>query len=401
MPGPLDGKHIALGVTGSIACYKAADLASKLTQMGALVDVMLTPSAARFVSPLTFASLTHRPVFTDLFDPRSDLSMDHVAVAEAADIVVVAPATANTIARIAGGLADDVLTTTVLATRAPVLLAPAMDANMYESAVTQDNVAKLESRGCVIAGPAEGRLASGLVGRGRMVEVPEIIGHIRTVLGRNGDLADRRIVVTAGGTREPIDPVRVIANRSSGKMGYAVAAAARDRGAATTVVSSATGLPDPVGVETVHVETALEMREAVLSACEGADALVMAAAVADWRPESAASQKVKKGESSQWSIDLVRNPDILSEAAGGGLIKVGFAAETGDLIANAGSKLVSKGLHLIAANDITSPEGGFGSDDNTVTLLDREGGVEELPPMAKYDVACRILDRVAALLEKP
>ena len=404
MPGPLDGKHIALGVTGSIACYKAADLASKLTQMGAVVDVLLTPSAARFVSPLTFASLTHRPVFTDLFDPRSNLSMDHVAVAEAADIIVVAPATANTIARIAGGLADDVLTTTVLATRAPVLLAPAMDANMYESAATQDNVAKLESRGCVIAGPAEGRLASGLVGRGRMVEVPELIGHIRAVLGRNGDLADRRIVVTAGGTREPIDPVRVIANRSSGKMGYAVAAAARDRGAATTVVSSATGLPDPVGGETVHVETALEMREAVLTACEGADALVMAAAVADWRPESAASQKVKKGESSQWSIDLVKNPDILSEAGGGGLtgglIKVGFAAETEDLIANAGSKLVSKGLHLIAANDITSREGGFGSDYNTVTLLDREGGVEELPPMPKYDVACRILDRVAALLEK-
>jgi phosphopantothenoylcysteine decarboxylase/phosphopantothenate--cysteine ligase len=399
MPGPLQGKHVALGVTGSIACYKAADLASKLTQMGALVDVLLTSSAARFISPLTFASLTHRPVFTDLFDPQSELSMDHVAVAKAADIVVVAPATAHTIARIAGGLADDVLTTTVLATRAPLLLAPAMDANMYENAATQENVAKLESRGCVIAGPGEGHLASGLTGKGRMLEPQELIGHIRAVVGRNGDLAGRVIVISAGGTREPIDPVRVIANRSSGKMGYAVAEAARDRGATTTVVSAAYGLPDPVAVRTVRVDTALQMREAVLSACRDADALVMAAAVADWRPASTAGSKIKKGESETWSIDLVKNPDILSEASGAGLIKVGFAAESEDLIGNAEAKLAGKGLHLIAANDITSENGGFGSDDNTVTLLDREGGVEELPAMAKYDVANRILDRVAALLK--
>jgi phosphopantothenoylcysteine decarboxylase/phosphopantothenate--cysteine ligase len=398
MPGPLDGKRIVLGVTGSIACYKAADLASKLTQAGALVDVLLTSSAARFISSLTFASLTHRPVFTDLFDPQSELSMDHVAVAEAADIVVVAPATAHTIAKISGGLADDVLTTTVLATRAPVLLAPAMDANMYESPATQENVAKLESRGCMIAGPAEGRLASGLIGKGRMLEVQELIGHIRAMLGRKGDLAGRKIVVSAGGTREPVDPVRVIANRSTGKMGCAVAEAARDRGATTTVVSAATGLPDPVGVELMRAETALEMQEAVLRACRGADALIMAAAVADWRPASAASRKVKKGNSETWSIDLVKNPDILSEASGDRLVKVGFAAESEDLIANAESKLVGKGLHLIAANDITAEDGGFGSDNNTVTLLDREGGVEELPAMSKYDVANRILDRVAALL---
>ncbi len=324
--------------------------------------------------------------------------MDHVAVAEVADIVVVAPATAHTIAKIAGGLADDVLTTTVLATRAPVLLAPAMDANMYESQATQENVAKLESRGYVIAGPAEGHLASGLIGKGRMLEVHELIGHIRAVLGRNGDLAGHKIVVSAGGTREPIDPVRVIANRSSGKMGYAVAEAARDRGAMTTVVSAATGLPDPVGVHMVRAETALQMREAVLGACREADALVMAAAVADWRPASAASRKVKKGESESWSIDLVKNPDILSEANGEGLIRIGFAAESEDLIANAESKLMGKGLHLIVANDITSKDGGFGSDSNKVTLLDREGDVEELPAMSKYDVANRILDRVAALL---
>jgi len=399
MPEPLDGKRIALGVTGSIACYKAADLVSKLTQAGALVDVLLTTNASRFISSLTFESLTHRPVFTQLFNPKSELNMDHVAIAEAADIVVIAPASANTIAKVAGGLADDVLTTTVLATQAPVLLAPAMDANMYENTVTQENVAKLESRGCIIAQPAEGRLASGLIGKGRMLEPIELVGHIRAVLGRSGDLAGRKVVITAGGTREPVDPVRVIANRSSGKMGYAIAEAARDRGAMTTVVSAASGLPEPVAVQLVRVETALQMRKAVLQACLDADVLIMASAVADWRPASTMPRKIKKSESDTWSIDLVKNPDILSEANGSGLIKVGFAAESDDLITNAKSKLIGKGLHLIAANDITSADAVFGSDNNTVTILDREGDVEELSSMPKYDVATRILDRVASFLK--
>jgi phosphopantothenoylcysteine decarboxylase/phosphopantothenate--cysteine ligase len=398
MPNPLEGKHVALGVTGSIACYKAVDLASKLTQEGALVDVIMTKSATRFVTPLAFNAITHRPVVTDIFDPRSELSMDHVAIAERADVIIVAPATANTLARLAWGMADDALAATVLATRAPIILAPAMDANMFQNAATQDNVETLAARGMVIAGPAEGRLASGLVGLGRLLESRELLGYVRMVLGRTGDLADRTIVVSAGGTQEPVDPVRMISNRSSGKMGYAIAEAARDRGAKTVLVAAPTALPDPVGVLVKHTETALEMREAILDASADADALIMAAAVADWRPVTAAPQKIKKGDASTWSIELTKNPDIAAEVQADGLIKVGFAAESEDLAANARSKIVSKGLHLIAANDITAEDGGFGSDNNRVLLIDKEGGVEELPLMTKYEVGHRILDRVAALL---
>ena len=398
MPNPLEGKHIALGVTGSIACYKAVDLASKLTQDDALVDVIMTKSATRFLAPITFSAITHRPVVTDIFDPQSELSMDHVAIAERADAVIVAPATANTLARLARGMADDALAATVLATRAPIIVAPAMDANMYQNAATQDNVKTLESRGFVIAGPAEGRLASGLVGPGRLLESWELLGYVRMVLGRTGDLEDRTIVVSAGGTQEPVDPVRFISNRSSGKMGYAIAEAARDRGARAVLVSAPTALPDPVGIHVTHTETALEMRDAILDASADADALIMAAAVADWRPVTAASQKIKKGDASTWSIELTKNPDILAEIHADHLIKVGFAAESEDLVANARSKIVSKGLHLIAANDITAEDGGFGTDNNKVLLMDREGAIEELPLMTKYEVGHRILDRVAALL---
>ena len=398
MPNPLEGKYVALGVTGSIACYKAVDLASKLTQADALVDVILTRGATNFLMPLTFRSITHRPVVENVFDPQSELSMDHVAVAERADVVVVAPATAHTIAKIAWGLADDALTTTLLATRATVIVAPAMDAHMYRNPATRHNVEMLTSRGIYLAGPAEGRLASGMTGLGRMVEPSELMGHIRLVLGRQGDLAARKLVVSAGGTQEPVDPVRVLSNRSSGKMGYAIAEAARDRGADTVLVSAPTALTDPVGVSVVRVETALQMREAVLEACRGADALIMAAAVADWRSAETADQKVKKGAADSWSIDLTRNPDILSEVQSEGLVKVGFAAESEDLLASAQAKLMAKGLHLVAANDITSSEGGFAADVNRVVLLDREGGAEELPLMSKYEVGHRILDRVASIL---
>ncbi len=398
MPNPLENKHVALGVTGSIACYKAVDLASKLTQQQAIVDVIMTRGATNFLTPLTFASITHRPVVSNVYDPQSDLSMDHIAIAERADIVIVAPATANTIAKIAGGLADDALTTTILATQAPVILAPAMDAHMYENPATQDNVAILESRGIIIAGPAEGRMASGLIGKGRMLETLELLDYIRIVLGRNGDLSHRKIVVSAGGTEEPLDPVRVIANRSSGKMGYAIAEAARDRGADAIIVSAPTALPKPVGIRVVSVRTALEMRDAILAECKDADALIMAAAVADWRSVEIAEQKVKKGASNTWSIELTKNPDILAEAQGENLIKVGFAAESEDLLANAQAKLLSKGLHLIAANDITAEDSGFGVDTNKVILLDREGGVEELPLMTKYEVGYHLLDRVAKIM---
>jgi phosphopantothenoylcysteine decarboxylase/phosphopantothenate--cysteine ligase len=398
MPNPLEQKRILLGVTGSIACYKAADLASKLTQAGAQVDVILSHAASQFITPLTFRSITHRPVVTDLFDSQSEFAVEHVALASQADLLVVAPATAQVIAKLALGLADDALTAIALATTAPLLLAPAMDAHMYEHPSVQENVKKLQDRGAHVVGPAAGRLASGLVGLGRMVEPESLVGHIRWALGRKGDLARRHIVVSAGGTQEPLDPVRVLTNRSSGKMGYAVAEAARDRGAHVTLVTTATALPDPPGVAVRRVQTAQEMRDAVLLAASDADALVMAAAVADYRPLTVATQKMKRGAQGTWAVKLERTPDILAEV-GRDVIKVGFAAETEHLLRNARAKLKAKGLHLIVANDVTAPGSGFGADTNKVTLLDEKGGAEELPLLPKYEVGCRILDRVAALLK--
>ena len=398
MRDPIIDSRITLGVTGSIACYKAVDLASKLVQAGAELDVIMTDGALEFLKPITFSAITHKPVVTSLFDPRSELSMDHVALAGRSDLILVAPATADAMAKAAWGLAGDALSATLLATRAPVIFAPAMDANMYDNAATQENVARLRSRGAVIAGPAEGRLASGLVGSGRMLEPSALVDHVRMVLARGGDLSGRKIVVSAGGTQEAIDPVRVVTNRSSGKMGFAIARAARDRGASAVIVAAPTALPDPTGIDVVHVESALEMRDAVVAQCEDADALVMAAAVADWRPAGAADRKLKKGEAVTLTVDMVRNPDIVS-GIGGNLIKVGFAAETEDVIENAHGKLVDKGLDLIAANDVTSADSGFASDTNRVALLDRNGGVTELGLLTKYDVGHRILDKVVHMLE--
>ena len=396
----LDGKNIALGVTGSIACYKAVDLASKLVQMHASVDVLMTPGALQFLTPLTFAAITHRPVVTSMFDPESELSINHVAAAERADLVAVVPATANSLAKIAHGMAGDTVSATILATRAPVLVAPAMDANMFDNPATQANVEILKERGVYVAGPGEGRMASGLVGRGRLLEPTELVGHIRILIGRDGDLNGRKIVVSAGGTREAIDPVRVIANHSSGKMGYAIAEAARDRGAQAVIVSAPTALPDPTGVKVVKVNSALEMGYALDSECADADAVIMAAAVADWRVAEIADQKVKKGAADTWTIDLVKNPDLIAGIASNKLVKVGFAAESEDLIENARAKIQSKGLHFIVANDITATDAGFASDDNRVIILDREGSVERLPLMSKYDVGVGILDRVKPLLHR-
>lgn len=391
----LRGRHIALGITGSIAAYKAADIASKLTQAGAQVDALMTESAARFITPLTLRSLTGRPVFIDMFDPNTELAEEHVEIARRADAVLVAPASATTIARLAGGIADDVVSLTVLATNAPVLIAPAMDHQMFENASTQANLEALRERGYVIVGPAEGRLASGRSGKGRLVDTETLVGAVTYELGRrHGDLAGRRIVVTAGGTREPLDPVRFISNYSTGKMGYAVAEAARDRGAAVTLISTAT-LPVPYGVALVPVETVAQMRDAVLAACERADALVMAAAVSDYRPAEVHDRKVKKGAERK-SVELERNADFLLEITGP-VIKVGFAAETHDLIENAEKKLRDKGLAFIVANDVTAPGSGFATDTNEVAFVDASGA-EQLPLMSKYDVGHRILDRVAALL---
>ena len=396
MPGPLENKRVILGVTGSIACYKALDLASKMVQAGALVDTVMSYGGTQFVTPLAFRSITHREVVTDLFDTNSTYSIEHIELAQQADIVVIAPATAHCIAKLAAGLADDPLTTTILATTAPLLVAPAMDGGMFSHPATQENLAKLRQRGVMIAGPASGRLASGLIGTGRLLETPELLGHIAYALGKDGDLAGKTIVVSAGGTMEPIDPVRVITNHSSGKMGYALAEAGRDRGAKVILVAAPTGLPDPALVEVVAVKTAQEMCDAVLERVKGADALIMAAAVADYRPTTEADQKIKKA-SADLTIDLAKTTDIL-EAATGDFVKVGFSAETQNLVSNAKIKVGSKNLDLIVANDVTDPDSGFGIDTNKVTLIDRDLNVEELPVLTKYEVGHRILDRVGKLL---
>jgi phosphopantothenoylcysteine decarboxylase/phosphopantothenate--cysteine ligase len=358
----------------------------------------MTSSAQEFVTPLTFRSITHRPVVTEMFDLASEFSIEHVALAEAADLVVIAPATANIIAKLAGGITDDMLCCTVLATRAPIIVAPAMNVNMYENQITQENIAKLKARGFTFVGPAYGRLASGAFGLGRLAEIEDILGTIHQVLGRGGDLAARRIVVSAGGTQEPIDPARHISNRSSGKMGYAIAEAARDRGAEVVLVSAPTALAPPFGVEVVQVQTALEMRDAIANATAQAEALIMAAAPADYRPRASAERKIKKGEGTL-TLELVENPDILSEVKGD-FVRVGFAAESEDLVQNAKEKLQRKNLDLIVANDITATDSGFGADTNRVVLIDRWGKTDRLPLLLKSEVAHRILDKVVELLPK-
>ena len=395
----LSGKRILLGVSGSIAACKAADLASRLTKAGARVDAILTAAASRFVTPLTFQSLTGRPAPADLWSEEAHIL--HVGLADGADLLVVAPATADILAKLAHGLADDLLTVTALAARCPLLVAPAMDAGMFEHPAVQANLATLRARGATVIGPADGRMASGLEGRGRMLEPEEILGHVRLAAGRNGPLAGRRVVVTAGGTQEPIDPVRVLANRSSGKQGFAVAQAALDRGAAVTLVAAPCALPTPVGALRIDVATAQEMADAVLESCAGADALVMAAAVADFRPARPAAKKLKK-DLGPPAVELERTTDILAvvtAARARPACVVGFAAETGDLLAHARKKLKEKRLSLIVANDVTQPGGGFGSDTNRVTLIDA-AGAQELPLLSKAEVAGRILDRVQALLSQ-
>ena len=394
MPSPVRNKRIVLGVTGSIASYKAADLASKLVQSGALVDTVLTKSATEFVSELTFKSLTHREVYTNLYSTDSSLSINHVALAESADLIIVAPATANTIAKIANGISDDVLTTTILATTAPIIIAPAMDANMFDNPATEANVSTLITRGIFIAGPAEGRLASGLVGRGRMIEPFEIISAANMLLGKDGDFSGKKIVVSAGGTEEAIDPVRTITNRSSGKMGYAIAEAARDRGAIVSLVAAPNNLARPVGISVTNIKSADDMKKAIEDECLEADALIMAAAVADWRPSEKLDSKAKKNQSDTWSLELVKNPDIIAGINSTNLIKVGFAAESENLVENSKTKIKSKNLDFIVANDITASDSGFSVDTNKVTIIHADGTTEALPLMSKYDVAHSILDRV-------
>jgi phosphopantothenoylcysteine decarboxylase/phosphopantothenate--cysteine ligase len=395
-------KKLILGVTGSIATYKAADLASKLTQAGAQVDVILTPTAEKFISPLTFQSVTGRKAFTDSELWGGDAHVLHVGLGQSAEMLVVAPCTANTLSKLAHGLADNLLTITALAMRSSILIAPAMDAGMFEHPATQESIRILLERGVHFAGPDEGHMASGLNGRGRMVEPNELIGHIRLALGIDGKLAGKKIVVTAGGTQEPIDPVRILTNKSTGKQGYAIAQAALDAGGEVVLVTTPTSLPNPVGVKVIRADTAKEMLEAVLGECSGADGLVMAAAVSDFRPKIVAKNKLKKRDGIP-QIELEETDDVLLSVAGLGSRKprivIGFAAESRDLLANATRKLKSKKLDLLVANDISSADAGFGVDMNRVTLLFSDGRKESLPLMSKPEVAEIIIENLSVLLE--
>jgi phosphopantothenoylcysteine decarboxylase/phosphopantothenate--cysteine ligase len=408
----LERKRIILGVTGSIAVYKAVDLASKLTQAGAQVDVIMTGAAQKFITPLTFQSVTGRPAYTSMWgtDESGGLPthIAHVGLGEGADLFVVAPITANSMAKMAAGLADDLLSVTALAARCPVVIAPAMDGGMYAHPTTQANIETLVRRGVTVIEPDEGRFASGLVGKGRLPETPTLIGHIRRALGGKGMLAGRKVVVTAGGTREPLDPVRYLTNHSSGKQGYALAQAAIDAGAEVILISTVSTLPVPVGAALVPVNTAAETRDAVLEQIDGADALIMAAAVADFRPAEVSAHKIKKSEQGDEAptLKLVRNPDILMavkdrrDQTGWPRVVVGFAAESQDLLANAQSKLERKGIDLIVANDITAIDAGFQADTNRVIILDHEGAQESISLASKSRISERILRRVAGLLVK-
>jgi phosphopantothenoylcysteine decarboxylase/phosphopantothenate--cysteine ligase len=393
----LEGREVILGVTGSIAAYKAVYLLRELGRLAASVTVCLSEHAREFVGPLTFRTLSGRPVLTNLFDPQSPDAVEHVALAERCHAVIVAPATANVIAKAAHGIADDFLTTLLLAARAPVLMVPAMDGGMWEHPAVVANVATLRGRGVTVLEPDSGALASGLSGKGRFPEIADIVEALYRMLAPVHDLAGERVLVTAGPTREPIDPVRYISNRSSGKMGYGLAVAALRRGAAVTLVSGPTALTPPAGAVFVPVQTAEEMREAVLHHLEQATIVVKAAAVADYRARHAANAKIKGKQ--DLTLELTPNADILAEVAARrtGAFIVGFAAETNDVVANARTKLEAKGIDLLVANDVSRSGIGFDADDNEVLLLDRWGGAWPLPKMPKTAVADAILSHVLSL----
>ena len=397
----LDGTRILLGVTGSIAAYKAVELLRELQRRGAEVQVAMTEAATRFVAPLTFETLTRQEVLLDMWSLAYSHRIGHIEATRKADLVLVAPATARTIARLALGLADDFLSCIALASRCPIAVAPAMDCDMFEHPALQANLAALRARGAVIVEPEFGPLASGLAGRGRLAELPRILAAVEGIVAPRRDLAGQVVLVTAGPTREPLDPVRYLTNRSSGKMGYALAAAAAARGAAVILVSGPTALPAPDGVEVLPVETAQEMHDAVLARLPAATVVIKAAAVADYRPKISQPRKIKKS-GAETVLALEMTPDILAEIGRrkGARILVGFAAETEELVANARQKLLRKGLDLVVANDVTRPGAGFDAETNVVTLVGTDGSIEELPQLSKRAVAERILDRVVGLLAR-
>jgi len=398
----LTGKTVVLGVCGGIAAYKALEIVSRLIKLGAEVHVIMTEAATRFVTPLTFREISGKPVHTTMWEEPKTWNVEHIALARRADLFVIAPATANMIGKMANGIADDFLSTTVMATPAPVLLFPAMNTQMYLNPATQANVVTLRNRGIQIVEPASGLLACGTEGVGRLPEPSEIAQRIATHFRYSGSLRGLRVLVTAGGTREAIDPVRFIGNRSSGKMGYAIATAAAERGATVTLVSGPVILPVPCGVNRISVESAAQMREAVLSVFAETDIVIKAAAVADYRPEVAAEQKIKK-TSDTLTLSLTKNPDILAEL---GKLKttqflVGFAAETQELLAHATEKLRKKNLDMLVANDVTQAGAGFDADTNIVKVLSKDGSVEELPQMSKAELGHVILDRIIAKYPVP
>jgi len=390
-------KNIVLGITGGIAAYKACELARLMIKSGANVHVIMTKGAAEFVAPLTLQTLSRNPVHTDLFSLTQEAEVGHISLADRADLFVIAPSTANLIGKIAGGIADDLLTTTIMATKVPVLLAPAMNCNMYENPIVQENMNKLKGYGYNFIDSETGELACGYEGKGRMAEPGDIMEEIETILSPK-DLKGERIVVTAGPTYEAIDPVRFIGNRSSGKMGYALAKMAVRRGAEVTLISGPSSLLPPRGIRFISVESAEEMRKAVTVNLKDATIVIMAAAVADYRPKKAASEKLKKGAGSI-SLDLEKTEDIVSEIGRkkGKRFIIGFAAETDNLWANAKKKLKEKNLDLIIANNVKEPGAGFAVDTNIVTIIDNKGTLEALPKMSKDEVAWKVLDRVASL----
>jgi len=404
----LRDKRILLGVCGSIAVYKAVDLASKLTQAGARVDVVMTPAAQRFVSALAFQAVTGRPVYTHLWQAGHagglGAHIAHVGLAEAADLMMIAPATANTLAKLAHGLADDLLSVTALAVGCPIIIAPAMDSGMYENPATQSNLETLQRRGIHLIEPEVGRFASGLRGKGRLPPTAALMGHIRRIIGLDGELAGHKLVVTAGGTREALDPVRYITNRSTGKQGYAIAQAGLDAGAEVVLISAASHLPPPIGLTLLEVDSAESMHQAVLEHVTESTALVMAAAVADYRPLAAAAEKIKKADA-DLSLALARTPDILMSVkarraeTGYPMIVVGFAAESQNLIENAADKLQRKGLDLLIANDITAADAGFAVDSNRVLVLDMDGGLHPIELTSKAHIGAYIIQRIGGLLD--
>lgn len=398
MRKPLDGKAIVLGVTGGIAAYKAADLTSKLVQLGADVHVVLTDGAMQFIQPMTFQALTRNPVYTSVFEGWIGDDAGHVTLAANADLVMVAPATANTIARMTFGLVDDMLGAILLATQAPILIAPAMEHHMWHHVATQTNLATLIDRGVNVVQPESGRLASGAEGDGRLASLDVLLSAARRLLLAGGPLSGKRVVITAGGTHEPIDPVRFIGNGSSGQMGLALAQAAVDAGADVTLVLGPTVQTTIPGVRVQRVTTALEMQAATTQAVEQADVLIMAAAVADFRPENASDRKIKKQAGvDSMSLKLIRNPDIIAGIQHPGLLKIGFAAETEDLIANASDKMQRKQMDMIVANDAVET---IGAGTSRATLLTPDGEPVRLPEMSKAELATIIIERVVELLDK-